>query len=257
MQAINKITLLPLKELDSGALVLLLQKYILDAPEHFDAKKIFDALNLATYLHREATRSFRHNLLSTPYIEHPLRNATRLLRDGCTSERVIIAVILHDTVEDCAEEIVAVFLNEKTEGRSESELRSMSLSYIGEHFGAAVERIVRNVSNAILEKGISREEKNIFYVSGLKEVLYDADTYATKYTDLKDNALGLHHNYVVGGDNRKTVARAVKYLMAIPVFEAAYPTVYADLPMSQKAKDEIPATLEMTRKRLEKIVALG
>lgn len=257
MKAIHKIEALPLKELDSGALVLLLQKYILDQPEHFNPEKIANALNLATYLHRKAVRSFRLHLPGTPYIEHPLRNAIRLLRDGCVSEKVIIGELLHDTIEDCAREIVSEFMGIDPHGKSESEIRTLALVYFGEEFGVEVTLLVNNVSNRILPEGTSKEKKNDDYVGKMKEVLCDPDTFAVKYADFRDNALGLYHNYVHGKDNRKTVARAVKYLRTIPVFEDAYPSVVSRLPMNEVARAAVPNVLQTTRKRLEKIIALG
>lgn len=245
---------LALKELDSAGLVLTLQRLILDQPETFDSVKTFEAVSLATYLHRAETRDVRANLPRTPYIEHPLRNTIRLLRLDCYCEDTIISTILHDILEDCAEEITREFRNMDTEGMDEHELRRLALAYIQGQYGPEVARLVLSVSNEILPDGTPVTEKNIIYCNHAGESIQDPKSYLVKYSDLMDNAASLYHHFIKGGDNTKVIRRAVKYLPLIDVFEATHEKVRDRLPVSEDAKEEILATLLLTRSRLNRII---
>ena len=64
----------------------------------FNVKNLEGAISLATTLHENQSRGARGTLKRTPYIEHPLRNAIRLIRLGNTEQDVIIANVLHDMV---------------------------------------------------------------------------------------------------------------------------------------------------------------
>ena len=64
----------------------------------FNGKDLESAISLATTLHKNQSRGARGTLKRTPYIEHPLRNAIRLIRLGNTEQDVIIANVLHDMV---------------------------------------------------------------------------------------------------------------------------------------------------------------
>lgn len=254
MKAINKMNRLALKELDSAGLVLTLQRLILDQPETFDSIKTFEAVSLATYLHRAETRDVRANLPRTPYIEHPLRNTIRLLRLDCYCEDTIISTILHDILEDCAEEITREFRNMDTEGMDEHELRRLALAYIQGQYGSEVARLVLSVSNEILPDGTPVAEKNIIYCNHAGESIQDPKSYLVKYSDLMDNAASLYHHFIEGGDNTKVIRRAVKYLPLIDVFETTHEKVRDRLPVSEDAKEEILATLLLTRSRLNRII---
>lgn len=251
MKAINKMNRLALKELDSAALILVLQREIMDFPEFFNAEKVFDAVDLATYLHRKETRMTRANLPRTPYIEHPLRNTIRLLRAGCNSETVIIATILHDVLEDCADEILTDFLNiPDISEMSEETKRNMALGYLRAEFGEEISSIILAVSNDIIPKGIQVTEKNRRYAEHVAAAILEPKAFCVKYTDVVDNATGLYHNIVVGENDADIARRATKYLLIIDAFENAFEKVKAELPINEDAKEDILATLMLTRVRL-------
>lgn len=92
----------PLKHMDGAALALAIQ-------EAFPSDSVRRALAAASFLHRNQTRASRASLPRTAYIDHPLRGALRVIRWGVTNEDIIVAIILHDTAEDCAAEIASVF----------------------------------------------------------------------------------------------------------------------------------------------------
>lgn len=255
MKAINKMNRLALKELDSAALILVLQREVMDKPEYFNAVKVFDAVDLATYLHRKATRMNRANLPRTPYIEHPLRNTIRLLRAGCWSETVIIATVLHDVLEDCADEILTEFLGYKDISHlSEKEKRQLALDYLISDFGEEVCKIVLAVSNGIIPAGLPVAEKNAKYAAHVADAIKDPYAFCVKYTDVVDNATGLYHNVVKGGDNSGISRRATKYLLIIDEFENTFELVRDQLPINEDAKEDILATLMLTRVRLNGLI---
>ena len=100
---------LPLKEMESSLLARAIYSHAAEAG--MDTEKVRESVALASYLHRTHTRSVRSVMPRTHYIEHPLRNAVRLFRYGVTDQDVIIAAILHDTVEDALEEVYAIAMN--------------------------------------------------------------------------------------------------------------------------------------------------
>lgn len=59
--------------------------------------KILEATNFAAEKHRNQRRK---NVEKTPYIGHPIEVATLLTRGGVNDESVLIAALLHDTIED-------------------------------------------------------------------------------------------------------------------------------------------------------------
>lgn len=256
MKAIHKMNRLALKELDSAALVLVLQSEIMENPESFNASNVFESVNMATYLHRNSTpRMQRANLPRTPYIEHPLRNTIRLLRAGCWSEKVIVATILHDVLEDCADEILTELLGYTDISHlSEEDKRKLALGFLVSEFGSEVGRLILAVSNRILPVGISATEKNTIYVAHLAEEIEDPDVYCIKYVDIVDNATGLYHNVSKDGDNSGIVRRATKYLLVIEVFERLFESVKDRLPINEDEKEDILATLMLTRVRLNDLI---
>src|SRR5689334_18399095 len=69
-------------------------------------ESVHKAIYLASYVHQGQTRSNRGPLPRDTYITHPLRNTLRLMRYGVEDADVLVASILHDTVEDHAERII-------------------------------------------------------------------------------------------------------------------------------------------------------
>jgi len=90
------------------------------------------ALSFASLRHR---RQRRKDAESSPYINHPIAVATVLaLEGGIEDEAVLVAAILHDTVEDTG----------------------TSFEEIAEQFGANVEHLVREVTD---DRSLSRDER--------------------------------------------------------------------------------------------------
>lgn len=255
----NALGTLRLKDLDSGGLTLALLSRVreLEKEGKISHEKVLNALDKATFLHRDAKRGNRKNLSETPYIEHPLRNALRSLRWGCTDEDVIVAIILHDTVEDCVDDIVRYSAQEDhPEALPEATKREIAMEWVANEFGPEVARLVLAVSNPITEDGTrSPQQKREEYADHVGTVINgDAKVFLVKVADFVDNATGLHHNNIEGNRD-KTKARARKYLPVLEMFEHELATNPA---IRELIDDEgyrnLVEQFEKTRTRLQAMV---
>lgn len=238
---IKEIHKMPLKDMDPSLLTVAIldsiRPYTYQAREAgyaafggskkaFDEGLVFDAIAASAYLHRNQRRKNRLEMPITFYIEHPLRNAMRALRIGVTDPDVIIAIILHDVVEDCAFEIVKLQVGSpRAELMSKEELRERALEWIKSKFGWNPARIVGKLSNPIEDQtGWSRERKNTSYVGNVRpKITDDPEVFIGKFVDLVDNASGLKHNDIP--ELRDMVYRlATKYIDLIDAFEEVLET---------------------------------
>ena len=177
--------------------------------DNVDTEKVKEAILLAADLHKTDLRANRGDQEATPYIEHPLRNALRLMRLGCTNQTVIIGSILHDTVEDHPFELA------KLEGvitKDEHVARASSFAYVKKTFGPAVEKMVKGMSNPINDdKYLPWQQKNINYSAHVEHAISDPEVFLGKVSDFTDNALSLHHTEKTM-NNTGIYRRASKYL---------------------------------------------
>ncbi|MCL2468585.1 MAG: HD domain-containing protein, partial [Micrococcales bacterium] len=107
---------------------------------------VSSAIDLASIVHAAQKRGKRGLFAETPYIEHPLRNAVRLLRWGCRDQDVVVAAVLHDTIEDGAQQFVSAVVRV---GRDVTELqaRAMLSDHIKNAYGPRVLNLVEAVTN--------------------------------------------------------------------------------------------------------------
>lgn len=245
----------PLKNLDSAQLTLLLQHMVIEQPEHFVFSRVQDAIELAAHLHDGQTRANRSNLPRTPYIEHPLRNAIRILRWGITDEDTVIAAVLHDVVEDCPRRIYEIVHGHKpVKDTPEQELREISLTFIADVFGTEVARIVLAVSNDILPSGLDRALKYANYLTHVRNAIAnDPAVFFVKLSDFVDNAVGLYHNNF-GSNRDKIVGMATKYLPVVSVFEAELHNMKLILPLEEVVVAQMFQHLSDARNRLTTII---
>lgn len=155
-----------------------------------------NAIHLASYLHRDQRRANRGTLPKDTYITHPLRNALRLMRYGVVDPDIIVAVVLHDTVEDCAEEMVDTVAVFTLLGGTPQHYRTAALRFLSFDFGKEVARLVSGMTNPILldDFSLSKDEKREVYRSHVREAIKDPKTAVGKLSDFVDNAVGLYHN---------------------------------------------------------------
>ncbi len=107
--------------------------------------QFLQALNFAAYKHRDQRRKDTHR---TPYINHPIAVANILLNEaGVTDEHVLVAALLHDTVEDT-----------KT-----------TFEEIEQHFGQIIRGIVSEVTDdKSLPKAV-RKQRQLEHASQLSD----------------------------------------------------------------------------------------
>lgn len=206
---------LPLKDMDP----VLLRSAVMSASAELghDLVALDEAIDLAAYAHRTQLRANRGPMANVHYIEHPLRLALRLLRYGVTDAEVIIAAVLHDTVEDGAETLALLLLGRSV---SEAEARGEVLAFYSGHFSPRVAHLVDAVTNELPgEDRPVKAERNRLYVEHILSVIDDAGVFAVKFSDFVDNALSLHHTFA-GGNQKMVPPRAVKYLPLIEPFTA-------------------------------------
>ena len=107
--------------------------------------KFLAALSFAAYKHRNQCRKDK---AKTPYINHPITVANILLNEaGITDETVLIAAILHDTVEDT----------------------ETSFAEIEEQFGTEVKSIVAEVTDDKCLPKAERKQAQIDHAARLSD----------------------------------------------------------------------------------------
>lgn len=222
-----------------------------------DGQKVATAIALASELHSNQFRKGnRGELANPPYIEHPLRNALRLIRLGCEDEPTIIGEILHDTVEDGSSVFVKARGWSNRRSRNEHAARAELTIHIEDTFGTETREIVIAVTNEISEgdpRTQTVEEKHRIYVGHLRaQVLHSPKAFLVKMSDFIDNATGLYHG--VGSlDPVKLKNQATKYLLSIPVFQEGLDTL--NLPIPVHSRELLQRSLIETERRLRRIIA--
>lgn len=189
----------PLKDLsdvDLAQEVLQLLKPHLDYPA---INKVKSAALWAADLHRKDVRKapIKHSDGSysqgvVPYISHPYRVALRLVRWGAKDSCLIAAALLHDVVEDHADDIAkTAYSYRKFDPESN---RQVALNVIQGYYSARVSELVAAVSNPILG-AVSKEVRNKVYTEHVSQAITkDAGAFLIKLSDFVDNALSLHNH---------------------------------------------------------------
>lgn len=250
----KRIEKLPLKEMEGSLLSFAILDYA-QTNDKFDIKQILKALKLASYLHRNQTRANRKDLPKDTYITHPYRNTLRLLRYGCESNDVIIASILHDTVEDHAPSIVKELIGE-TEPFSEEDLIKLSLGYISKEFNPTVAFIVEQVTNEPLPSHMSKDEKRHAYAKHVIAMINTPEAFLVKFSDFVDNAAGLHHN---SGRPEMVAHLAKKYSLTVNAFDAKLndPSFVSSLPIPADGISQMKEHLAAGKQRLNELQGHG
>lgn len=246
----KSINCLPLKDMDGS----LLAAAVMDAASSAGVARLKDlneAIIIASYLHRNDTRGNRGLIPRDMYITHPLRNTLRLIRYGITDSNVLIACVLHDTVEDHPEEILTDLAGQSIEGVSAEDIRMRAISFLAGRFGNQAADIVLAVSNPIMDKsGMSKEEKRVLYAVKVEQAIaISVEVFLVKFADVYDNAGSLHHT--TGNPKSMTDHLTLKYLPLMDILRKALIRYKNELPAG--VADYMWEHLTSVTSRLEKL----
>ncbi len=240
----------PLKNYDAVSLAAMLREDFVHRYPQRTVDELQDAIQVASYLHRDdVRRGARNKNVTPPYIEHPLRVALRASRTFyCEDASALLAFVLHDTVEDHPFEFKDFVGLHFYGGQDESLARSNALAFIGQTFGYSVAKIVEGMSNPILPQGISKADKiDAYQVHVRKEVLKSSFVLLGKVSDFKDNAGSLHHHYAYG--DPKVVYFLDRYEPLIDIYRHALNTGEHEFHVQAalKALDEVEVQFDQFR----------
>lgn len=247
----------PLKEIDAAGLALTISAGVKEIPG-LSGEAVERAMSDAAFVHRGQTRLNRGDFPRTPYIEHPLRNTLRLMRWGVKDEAVLVAAILHDTVEDNPRGFMqreGGWVGSQAAADAHDEQRE-ALNVVRRRYGPAVARIVEHVTNPPRPAGQSDADRASAYAAHVAEaVAASPDVLLVKLADFGDNAAGLHHN--ASPENRAKVAKsALKYLPVCDILAGEVARQEAALRerVNPEALAAIGKMLKITKSRLEDLV---
>lgn len=180
------------------------------------AAQVESAAQLATFAHRGQTRKYRDGNERTPYIEHPLRVALRILRWGSTDAELVCAALLHDVVEDSAQLVAETLCRDNLARRvaigvSAHPEIDTALDVVAA-YGDRVRALVLEVTNL--------PNSTESYLDKVVRISADRDAALIKLSDMVDNAGSLPHQ--AGHVSDEFISkRADKYRPALEVLISA------------------------------------
>jgi len=168
------------------------------------------ALEIALEAHKDDLRG------EYPYSTHFLRVTVRILSPRHFNIRdqpaLIIAALLHDTVEDHA----AFYTGDNSDNEITPEAQVRALHIIEQTFDEEVAHYIGAVTNPKFPTDISRAQKNALYQEHVKELLLSEPLAGIiKLSDFIDNCVGLLYNE----DPEKALRLANKYQPLIPAMK--------------------------------------
>jgi (p)ppGpp synthase/HD superfamily hydrolase len=245
---------LPLKEMDGTLLAAEIRErsrtlWPISEFKDLDSATVDYAIDFAAYFHREQRRRNRGDLPKDPYVNHPLRNALRLLRYGVTDIGIVIAAILHDTLEDCEAEMAMAA--GYPEGGDPHGLPAYDYAYdfLERSFGVSIGVLVEAVTNPAWTVGSTKAQKREQYISNVSEEIKNPRVWLIKFADWVDNAAGLYHN--VGGKEMVEHLTA-KYLPLADIFLREFNSHVHDL-ITPDGFEAIQRHIEQGRASLTKL----
>ncbi|TDC41395.1 HD domain-containing protein [Micromonospora sp. KC213] len=193
--------------------------------------RLTEALDLAADLHRDDRRA------REPYLNHLLRVSIRMMHHYQVRDvDVIVAGLLHDTVEDHPDELA---------GPGASDPTAAALTALAARFGPRVARLVGAVTNPQYDPDRDRHVQYREHVAASLE--REPWARVIKVSDFTDNGLGLV--YTIGP---KVARSAAKYRPLVPVFRDLISR--PDTPLPAPVKRHIFAQLDLAEERFNAIL---
>jgi hypothetical protein len=191
-------------------------------------RQVTRALQLAARLHASDRRQ------REPYVNHLLRVALRIMVHYSVREPdVICAALLHDSVEDHAEDLSAAG-------------RPGAFALLAAAYGEWVAKLVAAVTNPIYAPGTGADGQYREHVTDSLAACPWARV--IKLSDFTDNGVGLIHT-----TGKKAVRLARKYAPLVPALEDL--TVRPDTPLTDEVKARILCQLRRASGRFDAIIA--
>jgi len=194
-----------------------------------DRGRVMDALALASRLHAGDRRQ------REPYVNHLLRVTIRILSHYQVADPdVACAALLHDAVEDHAEDIAP------------GQGREGAVAVLAGQFGERTAELVAALTNPVYGSGRDKDEQYREHVTASLE----ASPWARiiKASDFTDNGVGVIHT-----TGPKAVRLAGKYAPLVPVRSSLI--ARPDTPLSPYIKVRVLAQLRAAQERFTAITA--
>ena len=202
--------------------------------------EVYAALALALEVHEGQIRG------PYPYSTHFIRVATRILSSDHFAIKdqpdLIIAALLHDTVEDRPTELMAALAGQPYEDFKISEelnsyklkldnlnpkdaatvqlrlkLQEGALESLDYYFDDTIEQSVSSVTNPPSDYNLTKLERNEIYRQHVEKTLQESPLAGIiKLSDFIDNAAGIKYNETAAGAKKL----ADKYIDLVPVFRS-------------------------------------
>ena len=197
-----------------------------------DQRRLNKALELAARLHADDRRE------REPYINHLLRVAIRIMSHyGVRDPNVVIAALLHDAVEDHADEL--------TGGHGG---RETALEVLAAEFGPRVAELVAAVTNP--EYAPDRDTHEQYREHVADSLRTNPWARVIKASDFTDNGVGLIHTT---GPRLRELAG--KYAPLVPILQELI--VLPDTPLDAPARQHILSQLDRAADRFAALLPSG
>jgi hypothetical protein len=196
-------------------------------------QRLAEARDLAGDLHRDDRR------VREPYLNHLLRVAIRLMHHYQVRDvDVVVAGLLHDTVEDHPAELAGDLPAGPDRTRA-------ALDVLAHRFGARVARLVGAVTNPVYDPD---RDRHLQYREHVAASL-DQEPWARviKVSDFTDNGVGVIHT-----SGPKVATLATKYRPLVPILRELI--ARPDTPLSTQVKQHIFEQLALAEERFSAIL---
>ena len=214
---------------------------------------VASAYELGAWLHVDD----RHR--GQPYTYHFLRNAARAVAYlEVTDPDLLIAIILHDSVEDRSPEIVELgvankLLQQPTKAQLEdtATMQSTANSLLGTVYGEKAATIIAGMTNAPSSgsETLTYEEKIDRYVTKVTKEIINPDVWIAKFVDWIDNGVGVLYSDL-SPDSERIAHFRYKYGRLIEPLEQRYRQDDIQARLSPSAKAYVEHVFRRAEERL-------